>query len=74
MKDKHIKTDKRMLEQNQNVTKQYAVSYAILATHSLINSKKKITCEKIGTEMIAMMRAVKPKEAVKKADQILSSN
>ena len=63
-----INQDKRTLEQNQNITKQYAVSYAILVYNNL-HPKADIT--EFGYKMIEIMRAIKPKFAVKEADKLL---
>ncbi len=60
--------DKRTLEQNQNITKQYAVSYAILVYNHL---HPKADMTEFGCNMIELMRAIKPRFAVKEADKVL---
>lgn len=60
--------DKRTLEQNQNITKQYAVSYAILVYNHL---HPKADATKFACNMIEIMRAMKPRLAVKEADKVL---
>ena len=60
--------DKRTLEQNQNITKQYAVSYAILVYNHL---HPKSDAKKFACNMIEIMRAMKPRFAVKEADKVL---
>lgn len=67
-KDK--KVDFRTLEPNQNITKLYAVSYATL-TYNHIQPKGDV--EEFGYEMIELMRAIKPKFAVKEANKLLQS-
>lgn len=63
-----INQDKRKLEQNQNITKQYAVSYAML-TYNHIHPNKDVS--DFACKMIELMRAIKPKFAVKEADKLL---
>lgn len=58
-------------EQNQNITKQYAVSYAML-TYNHIHPKEDIT--KYANHMIKLMRVIKPRLAVKKANKLLNNN
>lgn len=60
--------DKRVCEQNQNITKQFAVSYAILAYNHL---HPKADATELACNMIEIMRAIKPRFAVKEADIIL---
>lgn len=62
-----------MEEQNQNITKGYAVAYCILAYNSLITRvpKKERSLERIGHEMIECMRKYKPKRALMLANKIL---
>jgi hypothetical protein len=64
----NAKQDKRVCEQNQNITKQYAVSYAILAYNHL---HPKADATEFACNMIEIMRAMKPRFAVKEADKIL---
>lgn len=64
-----------MIEQNQNITKGYAVAYCVLAYNSLVTrvQKKERTPERIGHEMVECMRKYKPKQAVNKANKILNN-
>lgn len=63
-----------MIEQKQNITKEYAVAYCILAYNSLTTrvSKKERTPEKIAQEMIECMRKYKPKQAISLANKVLN--
>ena len=65
---KNTSKDKRVCEQNQNITKQYAVSYAMLAYNHL---HPKADATEFACNMIEIMRAMKPRFAVKEADKIL---
>jgi hypothetical protein len=65
---KNINKDKRVCEQNQNITKQYAVSYAMLAYNYLHPDED---ASELGWQMIELMRAIRPKFAVKEADKLL---
>lgn len=62
--------DKRVCEQNQNITKQYAVSYAMLTYNHLHPDED---ASDFGWYMIELMRAIKPKFAVKEADKLLQA-
>lgn len=64
-----------MIEQKQNITKEYAVAYCILAYNSLTTRipKKDRNPEKIANEMIECMRKYKPKQALNFANKILNS-
>ena len=66
MKNKNI--DKRKLEQNQNITKLYATSYAMLV-YNRMHPEEDIS--EYGMELIEVMRRINPKEAVKKADALM---
>lgn len=68
---KNKKIDKRKLEQNQNITKQYAVSYAMLVYNHL-HPDKDVT--DFAYQMIELMRAIRPRFAVKEADKLLEDN
>ncbi|MFR5683375.1 MAG: hypothetical protein ACLVAK_09865 [Clostridia bacterium] len=63
--------NQKVPEQNQNITKQYAVSYAML-TYNHIHPKEDIT--KYANHMIKLMRVIKPRLAVKKANKLLNNN
>ena len=63
--------DKRVCEQNQNITKQYAVSYAMLTYNHLHPDED---ASDFGWYMIELMRAIRPKFAVKEADKLLKVN
>ena len=65
---KNTSKDKRVCEQNQNITKQYAVSYAMLAYNYLHPDED---ASELGWQMIELMRAIRPKFAVKEADKLL---
>ena len=65
---KNKKIDKRKLEQNQNITKQYAISYAMIAYNNL-HPKEDVS--DFGFQMIELMRAIRPRFAVNEADRIL---
>lgn len=56
-------------EQNQNITKQYAVSYAIITFNKMYPKSNVIH---FAYKMINMMRNIKPRKAVKIADEILN--
>lgn len=64
-----------MIEQKQNITKEYAVAYCILAYNSLTTrvAKKDRNTEKMAHEMIECMRKYKPKQALKLANKILNT-
>ena len=65
------KIDKRKLEQNQNITKQYAVSYAMLVYNHLHPNED---ASDFVYQMIELMRAIRPRFAVKEAVKLLSQN
>ena len=64
-----------MIEQKQNITKEYAVAYCILAYNSLTTrvAKKERNPEKIANKMIECMRKYPPKQALKLANKILNT-
>lgn len=64
-----------MIEQKQNITKEYAVAYCILAYNSLTTrvSKKERNPEKMANKMIECMRKYPPKQALKLANKILNT-
>lgn len=64
------KIDKRKLEQNQNITKQYAVSYAII-TYDYLHPNDDVV--DFAYQMIELMRTINPRSAVKEADKILTA-
>lgn len=61
-----------MLEQNQNITKQYAVAYAVLALKEVKPKAPTAFYSDVGKEMVKLMRIYKGKEAIKKANKILN--
>lgn len=63
--------NQKVPEQNQNITKQYAVSYAML-TYNHIHPKEDTT--KYANHMIKLMRVIKPRVAVKEANKLLNNN
>lgn len=69
-KNKKIKTDKRQLEPNHSVTKQFALSCAMLAYDELHHEDDVV---KFAYKMINYMRTVKPKNAVMRADELLQN-
>ena len=64
-----------MIEQKENITKEYAVAYCILAYNSLTTrvAKKDRNAKKMAHEMIEYMRKYKPKQALKLANKILNT-
>lgn len=60
--------DKRLLENKQNITKEYAVSYALLTYNHLHPNCDEV---KFACAMIELMRAIKPRFAVKEANKLL---
>ena len=64
------KVDKRQLEPNQSISKQYAVSYALLTYKKIYKNADLVS---FGVEMVNQMRTIKPKLAVQKADGLLQS-
>lgn len=59
----------KVLEKNQNITKQYAVSYAIITFHKMYPKSNVI---RFACKMISVMRNIKPRKSVKLADEILN--
>lgn len=68
MKKKNKKPDNRQLEPNHNVTKQFALSCAMLAYDELHHNDDIV---QFAYKMINYMRTTKPKNAVKRADELL---
>lgn len=66
MKNKNL--DKRQTEQNQNITKLYATSFAMLVYNQLHPDED---ASEFGLKMIEIMRTLKPRQAVKEADILL---
>lgn len=62
-----------MIEPKQNITKEYAVAYSILAYNSLITRvpKKDRNLENMGHQMVLCMRKYTPKDALKNANKLL---
>lgn len=62
-----------MIEAKQNITKEYAVAYGIIAYNTVTTtiSKKKRNAETFANEMIASMRKYKPRQAINVANKIL---
>lgn len=62
-----------MIEPKQNITKEYAVAYSILAYNSLTTRvpKKNRNLENMGHQMVLSMRKYSPKDALKNANKLL---
>ena len=63
--------NQKVPEQNQNITKQYAVSYAIIAFNKIY---PKLSASNLAYKMISTMRSIEPKIAIKQAEDILNKN